>query len=383
MTPNTSILAVDGNALVHRSFHALASSGLRTSDGRPTWALKGFVSQLLGAIERVGAQGVIVGFDDPTSSTRRARWPHYKASRSEKPEDLKLQLASAVELVRAMGLHVVVPDGLEADDVMASAATFGAGMGWRTTIVTSDRDSFALIDDTTSVLRLVTGGLGNSPVLTPDRLFSMIGVQPGQYRQYAAMRGDASDNLPGIAGIGDKTAAKILAAFGSATAALEDIDRGGERVARECGKAVARKLSDTAGRAAFLENLEVMTMHRDVDLHLGSEGAEVMLPVDPKRLAAALDSYELTSLQAYAARVLAGAHASSTPRTQTDPYRGSDDPGHWTMEPPPEQIEPDDSDPWAREPEPAGAAVSHHPAPRSGQPTGSAAPRPLAWSAFL
>ena len=134
----------------------------------------------------------------------------YKARRVEKLDELVSQLALAVEVLRAMGVAVVMPPGLEADDVLASAARFAASVGARTVIMTSDRDAFSLIDDNTRVLRIINGGVEASPTLTPERLEMMLGIRPQQYRDYAAMRGDASDNLPGVNGIGPKTAAKLL-----------------------------------------------------------------------------------------------------------------------------------------------------------------------------
>src|SRR5690606_37490217 len=129
--------------------------------------------------------------------------------------DLVTQLALAVDVFWSAGLHVVIPDGLEADDVLASAASAAAAAGWHTVVCTSDRDAFALVTDTTSVLRIINGGVEASPVLTPERLRIILGIDPWQYRQYAAMRGDASDNLTGIRGIGEKTGVALLAAFGS------------------------------------------------------------------------------------------------------------------------------------------------------------------------
>src|SRR5690606_23788972 len=133
---------------------------------------------------------------------------------------------------------VVVPSGLEADDVLASAGATAAAAGWRAILATSDRDSFALIDDSTSVLRILNGGIDASPILTPGRLHSMYGIWPNQYRQYAAMRGDTSDNLPGMHGIGEKTAAKILSEFGTVDNAFADAEDGGALVAEHVGRAV-------------------------------------------------------------------------------------------------------------------------------------------------
>jgi 5'-3' exonuclease len=321
-----TLLAVDGNSLVHRSFHALLASDLKTRDGRPTWAVKGFCSQLLGALARSGASAVIVGFDDHTSSVRRAAHPHYKATRKPKPPELGEQLATTIELLRSAGVHVVVPAGLEADDVLASAAATATAAGWNTVIVTSDRDSFALIDEHTSVLRVLNGGIDASPVLTPTRLATMIGgVRPDQYREYAAMRGDTSDNLAGIPGVGEKTAAKLLSAFGTVAAAFDDVDAGGVAVTAALGRAAVGKLANPDNRAAFARNVEIMTMRTDLDLglNLTVDGGAGRLPLSADRVLAAFDALELFSVRDQAVRTLTGdVHGSDS----SDP--GIDD-GRW------------------------------------------------------
>jgi 5'-3' exonuclease len=299
---------VDGNSLVHRSFHALAGSGLRSTDGRPLWAVRGFCSQVFGALDRAGADALVVGFDDHTASARKERWPHYKSTRKPKPPELGEQIATAVALLRAAGVHVVVPAGLEADDVLASAARTARDAGWHTVIVTSDRDSFALIDSSTTVLRLIDGGVTNSPMLTPDRLVTLTGVRPEQYREYAAMRGDTSDNLVGMRGIGEKTAARLLAEFGTVQAAFDDVDAGGAAVAAVLGRACVTKLTDPANREAFARNVEIMTMHTDLALGLDlAGGGPGCLPLDARRLSAALDAAELSPLVTSALRALTDA----------------------------------------------------------------------------
>lgn len=311
MNQNT-LLAVDGNSLVHRAFHSMATSDLRTRDGRPLWAVKGFFSLMLGALERTGAAAVVVGFDDSGNSSRKASWPHYKATRKEKPEGLRQQIVLAIELLRSAGVHVVVPAGLEADDVLASAARTAADDGWRTVIVTSDRDSFALVDETTAVLRLINGGVDASPLLNRERLFTLVGVHAHQYREYAAMRGDASDNLTGISGFGAKTAAKLLAEFGTVSAAFADVDSGGGRAAAAIGKAFAAKLARRENREEFARCVEIMTMRTDLDLGLDLRGGGPgCLPLDADRLGAALHSLELTSMRKLATWLLSGSEAST------------------------------------------------------------------------
>ena len=302
-----TLLAVDGNSLLHRSFHALAGSQLRTRDGRPTWAVKGALSQILGAVDRVAADAVVIGFDDAGNNQRKVTHPHYKAHRTEKPTELVSQLALAVEVFGSAGLHVVTPDGLEADDVLASAAATATAEGWHTVVCTSDRDAFALVTETTSVLRIINGGVEASPVLTPERLRILLGIDPWQYRQYAAMRGDTSDNLTGIRGIGEKTGVALLNAFGSVEAAFADVDTNdGARVAEVLGKACVKKLADPDGRAAFWQNVDLMTMRTDLDLamSLGATSGPGLLPVDSQVLHDALAAVEMHSLQWLAARVL-------------------------------------------------------------------------------
>ena len=208
------LLAIDGNSLVHRSYHAQAHTAMCTVDGRPAWAVRGLLTQFVAAVERLRPTAVVVGFDDCEHSARRAEWPSYKANRTDKLETLVAQLAAAVEVLREMGVAVIVPPALEADDVLASAAAFGRRSGATTVIVTSDRDAFALIDEATSVLRIINGGVDASPLMTSDRLMTLLGVLPSQYRDFAALRGDPSDNLPGVAGIGPDAAKPCSARSG-------------------------------------------------------------------------------------------------------------------------------------------------------------------------
>jgi 5'-3' exonuclease len=260
------LLAVDGNSLVHRAFHSQAGTGFRGPDGRPMWAVRGLVGQLLAAVERVDPDMVVVGFDDPDRNARQERWPHYKATRATKLATLVEQLACAVQVVAGLGIPVCMPDGLEADDVLASAARLAGQHGWTAVLMTSDRDAFALIDETTSVLRIINGGVEASPVLTPVRLRMMLGIGPDQYRDYAALRGDPSDNLPGVRGIGPKTAARLIGDLGSARAVFHDVDSGGAAVAAAAGATVLRALAEPAARERWAHNCAVMAQRDDLEL---------------------------------------------------------------------------------------------------------------------
>ncbi len=307
------LLAVDGNSLVHRSFHSQAGTGLRAGDGRPLWAIRGLLTQLVAAAERLCPAAIVVGFDDPAASTRRTRWPQYKAGRTEKLPSLVSQLDGAADVLREMGIAVVVPIGLEADDVLASAARFAPTVGARTVIMTSDRDAFALIDEHTRVLRIINGGVDASPLLTPDLLAVMLGIRPEQYRDYAALRGDPSDNLPGVRGVGAKTAARLLAELGSAGAVFDDLAAGGDRVTAAVGGALAGRLAQPESRAAWELNCQVMRMHHDLDLGLDLSRGPGVLPLDPAAVGAAFRAHQLTWTTSAALQHLAYQEAPERP----------------------------------------------------------------------
>jgi DNA polymerase-1 len=297
------LLAIDGNSLVHRSFHAQARTGL------PTWAVRGLLMQLVAVVDRIRPAAVVVGFDDPVSSVRRDRWPTYKAQRGDKLDSLVEQLALAVEVMRELGLAVVVPEGLEADDVLASAAHFAGRTGMQTVVVTSDRDAFALIDDTTRVLRIINGGVDASPLMTADRLELLVGIRPHQYRDFAALRGDPSDNLPGVRGIGPRTAARLLQRFGTAGAAFDDIDA----VRREFGAGVATRLAADGARVAWTFNCDVMAFMADVRLDLDVTAGPGCLPLAADAVRRAYQRHNLTWTAKDALRVLAEVEAAAPP----------------------------------------------------------------------
>jgi DNA polymerase-1 len=297
------VLVVDGNSLVHRSYHAQARTGL------PTWAVRGLLTQLVAAVDRVRPDVVVVGFDDPDSSVRRDRWPTYKSQRGDKLETLVEQLQAAAAALRELGVAVVVPPGLEADDVLASTAEYVRSLGGRTVVMTSDRDAFCLIDDCTSVLRIINGGVDASPIMTAPRLVTLLGVRPDQYRDYAALRGDASDNLPGVRGIGKHRAAQLLAAFGSARAAFDDPAAVRERL----GAVLATLLADPDARPRWEFNCAVMTQHTDIALDLDPNSGPGRLPLSAARVAAVFGALQLTWTTPQALCVLADADPGATP----------------------------------------------------------------------
>jgi DNA polymerase-1 len=256
---------LDGNSLLHRAYHAAATGQLVDASGRGVWALKGLVGYAARAAARLRPDALVVGFDCPEHSARKADYPEYKAHRPEKPADLADQITGAPELLGAAGIATVVPHAYEADDVLASSAAHARRGGWRTVLMTSDRDAFALIDATTSVLRVRNGGFDQAVLVTPETLAEAYGVTPSQYRDYAALRGDPSDNLRGVPGFGSATAARLLAAFGSVDNAWAAWDGGdAEAVCAVVGDRAGAAFGSAAGRETVDRNRRLMAMRDDL-----------------------------------------------------------------------------------------------------------------------
>jgi DNA polymerase-1 len=265
--PVPLLLVLDGNSLLHRAYHAAATGRLLDQDGRAVWALKGLIGYIAGSAARLRPDAVLVGFDCPDDSARKADYPAYKAHRAEKPADLAEQIAAAPGLLRGAGFATALARSYEADDVLASSAAHARDAGWRSVLVTSDRDAFALIDATTSVYRVRNGGLDQARLVTAASLPEVCGVEPWQYRDYAALRGDPSDNLPGVRGFGPSTAARLLAAFGSVDAAWAALDSGDDQAVRAAvGDIASEQLGSAEMRAVVTRNRRLMRMRVDLPI---------------------------------------------------------------------------------------------------------------------
>ncbi|GAA5116647.1 hypothetical protein GCM10023339_25790 [Alloalcanivorax gelatiniphagus] len=319
------LLVVDAPSLLHRNHHARAHTGLSDRQGRPIWALHGMLRQILESIDTFAPDAVLFGLDDRTGSARRDLYPDYKAGRAEKDPQLVDQLDRAEALLDALGLATLTPPGLEADDVNASGATWAEANGWDCVIITSDRDAFAHISHHTRVLRLIEGGIHGSPVLTPASLFNMYGVRPANYLAFAALRGDSSDNLPGVQGIGEKTAAILLDVAGSMDAAWADVDHeegrnllaalddwSAETGGRRIGATVVRRLQAAGARERYDFNVQMMSGRHDLDLGLTPDvpGSRGLLPLDLDRVTKVVGFLDNDFTTDFAVRVLTSRPAS-------------------------------------------------------------------------
>ena len=271
--PAPLLLVLDGNSLLHRAYHAASVDGLLDRAGRPVWALKGLVGYIAKAAAHLRPDAVLVGFDCPEDSARRVDYPAYKAHRPDKPADLAEQIAGAPALLRAAGVCTVIPPAYEADDVLASSAEQARRAGWRSVLMTSDRDAFALIDETTSVLRVRNGGFDEAVLVDQEGLVELCGVHSWQYRDYAALRGDPSDNLHGVRRFGSATAARLLTAFGTVDAAWA---AGANAVRDVVGDLAAEELSAPEARELVDRNRRLMSMRADLPIP-SLEGARLPL----------------------------------------------------------------------------------------------------------
>jgi len=214
--PKGRVLLVDGHHLAYRTFYAL--KGLTTSRGEPVQAVYGFAKSLLKALKE-DEDTVIVVFDAKAPSFRHEAYKGYKAGRAPTPEDFPRQLALIKELVDLLGLARLEVPGYEADDVLASLAKKAEKEGYEVRILTADKDLYQLLSDRIHVLH------PEGYLITPAWLWEKHGLRPDQWADYRALTGDESDNLPGVKGIGEKTARKLLEEWGSLERLLKNLDR--------------------------------------------------------------------------------------------------------------------------------------------------------------
>jgi DNA polymerase-1 len=258
------LLVIDGNSLAHRAWHAYGPRderpALTLADGTPVFAVHGFFSMLSAMLRLLRPTHLAVGFDSRTNN-RKVAAPHYKAQRQSADPDLYRQMDVVRDLLGRVGVASVVIDGWEADDVVGSFSRACTERGIRCTIATSDRDSFQLVSDTTTVWR-ITNGVTTAESVTPEWLWEKYAVRDGGYLDLAALRGDASDNLPGVAGVGEKTA-KQICALGPVAGTIERLLAGDAEIEAALGRA-AKKLRD--GHEAFVANRQIMEIRTDLDV---------------------------------------------------------------------------------------------------------------------
>ncbi len=224
MHSGKTLVLVDGSSLAFRSFFALFTTGLRNKAGVPTWAVLGFFNSLFELIEKYKPEMLAVSFDMAAPTFRHDEFEDYKAHRSEMPDDLAQQWPLIKEGVQALGLPVYELEGYEADDVIGSLARLAESKEINVLILTGDQDAFQLVDGETQSIKVLMPGKGGLQLYGRQEVFEKIGVWPEQIVDYKSLCGDTSDNIPGVRGIGPKTAVQLLTEFKSLEGIYKNID---------------------------------------------------------------------------------------------------------------------------------------------------------------
>ena len=249
------VMLIDGNSLTYRAFFALPTD-MATASGQVTNAVFGFTSMLINLMKDHRPDHIGVAFDRPEPTFRHDLAPTYKAQRESAPDILRQQMGLVREVLDALKIPSIDVVGFEADDIIATLATRGRERGDDVIVVTGDRDCYQLVEDPHVKVLYNRRGVSDYTLYDEAGILERTGVKPTDYVQYAAMRGDSSDNLPGVPGVGEKTAAKLINERGGIDGIYEALDQ------------LTPKLRENlaAHEANVRDNLKMMVLDRDVDL---------------------------------------------------------------------------------------------------------------------
>jgi DNA polymerase-1 len=251
------LLLLDGHSLAYRAFFALPVENFSTTTGQPTNAVYGFTAMLINVLRDEAPTHVAVAFDVGRKTFRTETYPEYKGTRKETPADFKGQVELIREVLDALNVRSLQKEGFEADDVIATLAVQGEAEGMDVLIVTGDRDVLQLVNDKVTVL-MTRRGISDMTRFDPKEVDAKYGLTPAQYPDFAALRGDPSDNLPSIPGVGEKTAAKWIREFGSFQELVDRVDE----VPGKAGDALREHLGEV------IRNRQLTELRRDVELEL-------------------------------------------------------------------------------------------------------------------
>jgi DNA polymerase-1 len=251
------LLLIDGHSMAYRAFYALPAENFTTAQGQHTNAIYGFATMLLSLLSTEKPTHVAVAFDVSRKTFRSEIFPEYKANRAKTPDEFRSQMSYLHELVTAFGITTFEVEGFEADDIIATIAKQAERENAEVFICTGDRDSFQLVNEKTTVL-YPKRGVSDLTRMTPEAVQEKYGMSPEQYPDFAALRGDPSDNLPSVPGVGEKTAAKWVVEYGSLHELIANIDQLGGKV----GQSLRDSINDV------IRNRELTQLVANVPLDL-------------------------------------------------------------------------------------------------------------------
>ncbi|TDO16914.1 DNA polymerase I [Mycobacterium sp. BK086] len=280
-----TLLLLDGNSLAFRAFYALPAENFKTKNGLTTNAVYGFTAMLINLLRDEQPTHVAAAFDVSRQTFRSERYPEYKANRSATPDEFRGQIDITKEVLVALGITVLAEPGFEADDIIATLATQAEQEEYRVLVVTGDRDSLQLVSPDVTVL-YPRKGVSDLTRFTPEAVVEKYGLTPTQYPDFAALRGDPSDNLPGIPGVGEKTAAKWIIEYGSLQGLVDNVDS----VRGKVGDSLRDNLS------SVVLNRELTDLVKDVPLAQTPDTLR-MLPWDRDQIHRLFDDLEFRVLR--------------------------------------------------------------------------------------
>ena len=251
------LLLIDGHSMAYRAFFALPAENFTTAQGQHTNAIYGFATMLLSLLSTEKPTHVAVAFDVSRKTFRSEIFPEYKANRAKTPDEFRSQMSYLHELVTAFGITTFEVEGFEADDIIATISKQAERENAEVFICTGDRDSFQLVNEKTTVL-YPKRGVSDLTRMTPEAVQEKYGMSPEQYPDFAALRGDPSDNLPSVPGVGEKTAAKWIVEYGSLHELIANIDKLGGKV----GQSLRDSVNDV------IRNRELTQLVANVPLEL-------------------------------------------------------------------------------------------------------------------
>ncbi len=267
-----TLLLIDGHSLAFRAFYALSPDSFKTPDGQHTNAVHGFISMLLNILANEKPTHLAVAFDLSRSSFRTEEYPEYKGTRGETPPEFNGQTELLREALEAMNIITLTRENYEADDIIASMADQGAANGYKVLIVSGDRDTFQLIQDDVTILYPVKGVM-NLARMTDEAVLEKYGIHAKQYPDLAALVGETSDNLPGIPGVGPKTAAKWLQQYGDLSTVLASA----EEIPGKVGESLREH------RELAVRNRRLNHLVRDLEIGYGFDDFS-MKPVNEQKI---------------------------------------------------------------------------------------------------
>ena len=249
-----TVALIDGNSIAYRAFYALPED-LATTSGQITNAVYGFTRMLIKLLGDHHPEALAVAWDVSRQSFRTEAYPEYKSQRSAAPDNFKSQMPLMDEVLDALEVIQVRREGLEADDLIATLTRQAVAEGWEVLVVTGDRDAFQLVSDRVRVL-YTRRGITDTVLVDPEYVVSKYGIRPDQYVEYAALRGDTSDNLPGVPGVGEKTASKLVSDYGGLEAVYAHLEDQTPRLRENLA----------SNRKQVMLNRQLMKLADDVDL---------------------------------------------------------------------------------------------------------------------